>query len=283
MLSLKYDPTARYDVEASDIEYLRRDGEPLLATVYRPKSSGPVPAILDVHGGAWSGGSRTTSAAFHQDLASTGLVVMAIDFRLAPAHPYPGQVADVNYATRWLKARASDFGGDGSRLGGIGSSSGGHTLMLSAMRPSDPRYCDLPVEGDPDVDASLSYAIVRWAVLDPYVRYTYARDTQRENLVNTALGFFGNEDTLHEANVNEILKGTEEVLLPPVLVIQGTGDDNIPMEIPDEFVKAYRARGGDVQYETYEGMRHSFMSDPSPETDRAVAATKSFIARQLAS
>ena len=50
------------------------------------------------------------------------------------------QVAQTNFAVRWLKAHANDFNGDPSCVGGAGDSSGGHTILLTAMRPNDPRY-----------------------------------------------------------------------------------------------------------------------------------------------
>ena len=85
----EYDPTAKYDVEVSDVEYREAHGESWLARIYQPHGSGPFPAILDVHGGAWSGGSRTSGELMDMALASTGIVVAAVEFRVAPEHPYP--------------------------------------------------------------------------------------------------------------------------------------------------------------------------------------------------
>src|SRR5207244_2043770 len=124
-------------------EYLRHDDAALMATIYQPSGRGPFPMVLAVHGGAWNMGSRTSMDAICRDLASSGIVVAAVDFRLAPAHPYPAQVQDVNFACRWLKQHARDFNGDDTAVGAWGSSSGGHTALLCAMRPRDPRYSAL--------------------------------------------------------------------------------------------------------------------------------------------
>jgi acetyl esterase/lipase len=62
--------------------------------------------------------------------------------------PYPSSLADINYATRWGKAHAADFKADASTVGGLGVSSGGHLILLSAMRPFDPRYTNLPFAGE---------------------------------------------------------------------------------------------------------------------------------------
>src|SRR5687768_16952637 len=74
-----------------------------------------------------------------------GLVVVAIDFRIAPADPYPATMQDVNYAARWVKAHAAELGGRADRVGAIGWSSGGHMAVLAALKPDDPRYRAIPL------------------------------------------------------------------------------------------------------------------------------------------
>ena len=116
------DPIAIYDLDqvceitVQDLEY--REG--LAVRVYQPQGAGPFPALLDVHGGAWSIYDMTNSEVIDRALAQSGIVVAAIDFRLAPEHPYPAQVADVNFATRWLKSRAADFQAPDGRAEHVG-------------------------------------------------------------------------------------------------------------------------------------------------------------------
>ncbi|HIM16085.1 MAG TPA: alpha/beta hydrolase [Dehalococcoidia bacterium] len=61
---------------------------------------GPFPGILFVHGGAWNAGNRTQQEIFNTGLASSGLVIASVDFRLAPDHPYPAQVQDTRCGIR---------------------------------------------------------------------------------------------------------------------------------------------------------------------------------------
>src|SRR5919107_459743 len=91
-----YDPTAHYEVTTSDVEYRREGDEPLLVRIYRPQGAGPFPMLLDVHGGAWTMSDRTGNEPMDQALAASGLVVAAVDFRLAPQHAYPASLADIN-------------------------------------------------------------------------------------------------------------------------------------------------------------------------------------------
>ena len=133
--TVNFQPEGSYDARVYDVTYREDQDGAWQARIYQPEGRGPFPAILDVHGGAWNRGSYTSNESIDRKLAASGLFVAAITLRGAPKYPYPSQVADVNYATRWLKARAGYFNADARRLGGLGTSSGGHTIMLSAMRP----------------------------------------------------------------------------------------------------------------------------------------------------
>src|SRR5579863_2350694 len=123
------------DIGIEDVEYLRHGKEPLLARLYQPRGTGPSPAVVEVHGGAWTANDRTTNVAIHQALARAGVFVMAIDFRMPPAAKYPAALYDINFAIRWLKHHAREFNILPELVGGVGTSSGGHQIMLSALRP----------------------------------------------------------------------------------------------------------------------------------------------------
>src|SRR5260370_3479896 len=160
-----------------DIDYLQLDGKTFQATIYQPEGSGPFPAILDVHGGAWVRGDvrRDEHALMDKALAAMGMVVVAIDFRQSPQHHYPDSVADVNFAIRWLRANASTFNAASQIVGVFGSSSGGHLVLLNGMRPSDPRYAALPLAGVSPDSASPDYIIVVYPISDPLARRAYAQ------------------------------------------------------------------------------------------------------------
>ena len=77
----------------------------------------------------------------------------------------PTSVADINYATRWLKARAKDLKCRPDKVGYIGISSGGHQGVLAAMRPKDPRYAAQPLEGGAAIDARVQCVVAVWPVI----------------------------------------------------------------------------------------------------------------------
>lgn len=165
--SLTYDPNQRVAIKAWDVEYRRDPARTLLARVYQPQAQGPFPVLLDVHGGAWNDQDRTANAPVDERLAASGILVVAIDVRLASEQPYPASVADVNFGIRWLKAHAREWSGDPRTLGVLGSSSGGHVAELCAMRPHDPRYTAHPLPEAPDLDAAVAYVVARSPISDP--------------------------------------------------------------------------------------------------------------------
>src|ERR1700758_2159532 len=144
---------AKHDVLVEDLEYGKAGDTPLLARLYRPRGVTGFPAIVDVHGGAWVANDRLQNAAIDQVIAAAGTAVLALDFRLAPASPYPASVADINLGIRWLKANIARFGGDAGRVGGLGTSSGGHQLWLNVLRPRGSRDGAMKPAGAQDTDA----------------------------------------------------------------------------------------------------------------------------------
>jgi acetyl esterase len=270
-----------YDVITEDVEYLRTDGATLLARLYRPRGAGPFPAVVGVHGGAWTSGDRLNNEILDRAVAAAGAVVLALDFRLAPQSPYPGSVSDINYGIRWLKARAASLDSRADWVGAVASSSGGHQLLLNALRPGDPRYAAISM-AEP-VDASLAYVVACWPIADPLARYRMAKARGIDRLVKSHDDFFHGEAAMAEGNPQLILERSlangEKLTLPPLLVLQGTNDDNVTPDMAEKFVSAWRAAGGRAGLEIFEGMPHAFVTrEPeSVHTKRAVRLVIDFV------
>src|SRR5712671_6040860 len=276
----------RFEIEVRDLEYQRTDGVPLLARLYRPirpgNSGGSFPAVIDVHGGAWASGDRLNNAPLDEALAKSGIVVLAIDFRMPPVWRYPASIADVNLATRWLKARAPEFGSRRELVGGLGTSSGGHQLMLSVLRPEEPRYLALPLAEAPAEDARLPYIVLCWPISDPLARYRMVREKGNTRLVEAHDAYWPSEAAMAEGNPQLILESGEAAALPPAIVVQGTGDDNVTPDMADRFAAAYRARGGRLALHKFAGQPHTFiMRDPAGEASRqATELIRDFVLEQ---
>ena len=271
-----YNPDQRFRIAVREMEY--RDG--LAVRLYIPEGTGPFPALVDVHGGVWSLNDYTANETMNRELAGSGIVIAAVNFRQPPEHPYPAQVVDVNFAIRWLKSKATDFNADPETVGGMGGSSGGHTIILSSMRPSHPSYNAIELPGS-DADATLRYVIVGWPIVAPYERYIYAQETGNDRLVELTDAYFSSAEAMNEGSPYQILKRGEAEVLPPLFIAQGTADTNLPVPVTEQFAKDYRALGGDVELQLFQDMPHNFANVPGPESDIAVDLMRKFVARCL--
>jgi acetyl esterase/lipase len=132
-----------------DVTYRIVDGRPLALDLYLPEGSAPTsrPALLAIHGGSWVGGSRRDYGDQLARLATRGIVVAAVDYRLArPGAPsWDGALEDVASALDWLREHAEGYAIDPDRIAAIGTSAGGllaaHLAINvpTAGRPSGPR------------------------------------------------------------------------------------------------------------------------------------------------
>jgi acetyl esterase len=280
-MATAYDPSKQYETKVWDVEYRRDPARNLLARIYQPQGGGPFPVLLDLHGGAWNDQDRTANAPMDERLAASGILVVAIDLRRAKEAPYPASVSDANYGVRWLKSRAREWNGDPQTIGALGSSSGGHEIELCAMRPRDPRYNAHPLPEAPQLDATLTYVVVRSPVSDPFARYQQAERRQWKEMIQFSKNYFNPWETIFEGNPQLILERGEPVTLPPMFVLQGELDDNVLPAVQEKFVATYRKAGGEIDYELFLGAEHRWVAKPGPQTDRAIEMIKSFIARQL--
>jgi acetyl esterase/lipase len=212
-------------------------------------------------------------------LAAHGIVMLSIDFRMPPAVRYPETVADVNFGIRFLKANATRFGTRSDLIGGLGTSSGGHLLLLNALRPRDPRYAAIPLA---EADAGLAFAVVCWPVADPLARYKAVRERGNDRLVEAHHQFWPSEEAMAEGNPQLILERGEPIDRPPALIMQGTTDDNLTPDMAANFASAYRKAGGTISFHSFPGQPHAFIArDPvAPDAQRALSLIADFIHHQ---
>lgn len=260
--------SAIYELDVEDVEYVRHGDRPLLARLFKPRGTGPFPLVIQLHGGAWCRGDRLNDTLVNEQLAKSGLVVAALDFRMPPEAPYPASLADVNYAIRWLKARAAQLRSRSDRVGILGSSSGAHQAMLAAMKPHDPRYSVVVLpSGAVSLDASVAGVVLCWPVIDPLGRYQYAKKLIEsgkpypvEGVLSSHHQYWQTEEAMAEGSPLRALERGERVDLPPVLCIQGTLDVVHPRTDLDQFVIQYRKAGGQITLELFEGEAEVFIN-----------------------
>lgn len=149
-----------------DQVYAEPDGEALRADVYAPRTAGPHPGVLLVHGGSWQRGKRGDMHRVARRLAERGYVAVSIDYRLAPDHHFPAQLEDCRAALRWMRQQAGALDLDPHRIAAFGYSAGGHLAAL------------LATDQAPDAEARVQAAVAGGAPTD-LARFGDARVMRR--------------------------------------------------------------------------------------------------------
>jgi acetyl esterase len=254
--------TTTHEFTTDDLEYLRHGDRALKLRLYKPGGTGPFLTVVDLHGGAWGKGSLEECRGRDEALARSGLLVAALDFRDGN-DGYPTALVDINYAIRWLKARAAQLQTRVDLFALSGQSSGGHLAMLAAMRPKDPRYSAIALPaGSPAVDATVRCVAMSWAVINPLSRYRNAlREREKGaawvgDIPERQTSFWKNDENMTDGNPVLMLERGEKVTLPPVLWVQGKPDpihdyrdpeSPVALNEPERFAASYRKAGGTIE------------------------------------
>ncbi len=219
--------------EQRDIEYGQAAGERLLLDAWTPEGPGPFPAVILVHGGGWSAGDKSGGPRkgymlpMHAPLERAGFAWFSINYRLAPKHPFPACIEDVETAIRWLKARAESYKIDRNRIAISGESAGAHLVALAAVRADERTRVAavIPFYGVFD----LSAMVERGAQLPP----AFVALTGRQ---------VADEDTLAVLTEASALPKVKRGL-PPFLLVHGTADARVPLAQSEIFAAKLAANG----------------------------------------
>jgi acetyl esterase/lipase len=152
-----------------DVEFATPDGISLRLDVYQPRHftrgepqaddapAALLPAIIVIHGGSWSGGTKNDFASYDRWLAASGRVVFDVEYRLAnDAQRFPAQIMDIKCAIAWVKNHAPQYHVDPGRLALLGRSAGGQLALLAAYTADDPTL----QPGDCDVKDTRVRAVI---------------------------------------------------------------------------------------------------------------------------
>ncbi len=128
--------------ERSVIYGTAKDGTKLELDVWRTgkPNSGPLrPAIVYVHGGAWTHGNRSITPDWNRWLSELGYEVFDAEYRMPPPVRWLDEIGDVKAALGWVVAHAAEYHVDPARISLMGGSAGGNLSMLAAYSAGDPR------------------------------------------------------------------------------------------------------------------------------------------------
>lgn len=224
--------------------------------VYSPDAPLPVPTIVFFHGGGFVIGDLDTHDSVARRLCNdVAAVVVSVDYRLAPEHPFPAGVDDADAAVRWVATHVSDFGGDPTRVAVAGDSAGANLAAVAAqLATADgiPLAAQLLVY--PPTDAGGEYA----STTENADGYFLTR-ADMEWFFAHYLGM-----TVDDPRVPELaadprvspLRAPSLAGLPPAVV--ATGEFDPLRDEGDAYAAALAAAGVPVEHRQFAGMIHGF-------------------------
>lgn len=190
-----------------DIPYSRPGGRDLLMDAWIPEGEGLFPAVIIVHGGGWEAGDKITYVSpVFAPLAQAGFAWFSIDYRLTPYVHVPEQLDDVRSAVRFVRQHAGWFHIDPDRIALLGESASGHLVAQVASTPCP--GCEVQ------------------AVVSFYGVYNFERWRNDPDFKRMLPHMFEDQSAATLRRFSPLFHASAG--LPPILIVQGTGDELYP-------------------------------------------------------
>lgn len=255
-----------------DITYAEAGGARMQLNIARPKNaSGPLPAVLCVHGGGFRAGSREGYNKLCLTLAQRGFVAATISYRLAPIHQFPAAVHDTKAAVRWLRANAAKYGINPDRIGVTGGSAGGHLAQFLGVTAG--------VKDFEGVD-NLGFSSAVTCVVNVYgpsdFTKSYGKSVDAHVVLPMWLG--GDVETARAKHIQSSPLNWVSPNAAPTLIIHGTEDKYVAYEQAIWMRDRLTACGVPVELLTLEGAGHGFKG---ADAEKAEAALLAYFERRL--
>ena len=238
----------------ADIQYAAVRGERLLLDLYLPRDHECPPLVVWIHGGAWRRGSKSNMPL--TELVEQGYALASVDYRLSPVAAFPAQVHDCKAAIRFLRGKQRHFGYDAKRIGIVGSSAGGHLAALIGVTNHNKELEG--TVGDHLEQSSTVQAIVDY--FGPTNFLTILKQSTPHGLgvripaLQLLLGGQP-EDKLELARLASPVFHVDADD-PPLLLIHGDQDPQVPINQSHELHGEYKRHELDVHFEVVHGGAH---------------------------
>lgn len=243
----------REEVAHIEDRIVATDAGQITVRVYSPTTDEPTPGIVVwFHGGGWVLGSVDAVDPTCRRIARrAGAVVVSVDYRLAPEHPFPAAVEDGWAAVRWVAEHASEIGGDASRLAVGGDSAGANIATVVALMARD--------AGGPTLaHQALVYPVVDFSFSQQsYTEYGTDYFLTTESMKWFRSHYLGESTAVDDWRASP-LRVPDVTGLPSTHVVAAQYD---PLRDEGlEYAARLRAAGVTVELDDYHGMIHGFVN-----------------------
>jgi len=240
--------------EHKNVVYATVDGKPLALDLYLPANITAPPLIVWVHGGAWYLGDKQQ---YPKALIESGFALASLDFRQSTDARFPAQIHDIKAGIRFLRANARDYGYRTERIAISGASSGGHLAAMVGVTNGH-KELEGTVGSYPNESSNVQ------AILD----YFGASNLTTILSQSTPHGLNVRKPALDKLiggqpeNVPELAKLASPVFHvdrddPPLLLLHGDQDPQMPINQSHELQGAYEKLGLDVKFHVVHGAGHA--------------------------
>lgn len=207
----------------SNITYSVADGYESKLDVYaRRSATGPVPTVINIHGGGWVGGTKEGNTLQLLPYLELGFSIVNVEYRLARVALAPAAVEDCRLALRWVMKNAKVYNFDTTRIVVTGGSAGGHLALITGMLDSTAGF-DAPRDWDQTNPVLKVAAVINWFGI------TDVKDLlSGPNRQNYAVSWIGNGKDREELATRVSPLSYVRKDLPPIFTIHGTSDQLVP-------------------------------------------------------
>jgi acetyl esterase/lipase len=236
-----------------DVAYASVGGKNLALDVYMPTGVAAPPLIVWVHGGAWQ---NNTKADTRTELVDRGFALASVDFRQSTEARFPAMVHDIKAAIRFLRAKAKDFGYRSDRIAIAGTSSGAHLAALVGV-----------TNGHKELEGTLGSFISESSAVQAIVSYYGASNLTTILAQSTPYGVGMRAPALKlllgalPDDTRELARLASPVMHvdrsdPPLFLLHGDQDPQMPINQSHELEGAYEQLGLDVFFDVVHGAAH---------------------------
>ena len=256
-----------------DVPYHDEAPEQVLDIWRRPDVPSGGPVLIQIHGGSWTGGSKTNQGVhLMRHLTARGWVCVSIDYRLGPDNRWPAQIVDVKRAIGWVKAHIADYGGDPGFVAITGGSAGGHLAALAAVSGNDPAF----QPGFEDVDTSVQAGAPVYGVYDLTALNDDGQPRLRRWVRAKLMHADHDEDPVTWRGASPTLRIDETA--PPMFIVHGDRDEIVTVNQARAFAERARAVSRQpFHYAELPHAHHAFDVLPSARTMATVRAITRFL------